>query len=123
MQKTIYFAAAILLLSIQSLYAQKTDANVFGDVQSNGQHVSYITIAVKGTSIGTTTDDSGHYMLTNLPTGTHTLVAQGVGYKSQEKVVEIVKGKSIEQEKKMQIVSDKRLLRIKKNSYDLVIKQ
>ena len=96
MQKTIYFAAAILLLSIQSLYAQKTDANVFGDVQSNGQHVSYITIAVKGTSIGTTTDDSGHYMLTNLPTGTHTLVAQGVGYKSQEKVVEIVKGKSIE---------------------------
>lgn len=35
-------------------------------------------------------------MLTNLPIGTQTLVAQGVGYKPQEKAVKIEAGKSIE---------------------------
>ncbi|OJV38482.1 MAG: TonB-dependent receptor [Bacteroidia bacterium 43-41] len=96
MKKTVYVAIAALWLSINSLYAQKTDSNVFGDVQSNGVHVPFVTIAVKGTTIGTTTDETGHYMLTNLPAGRQTLVAQSVGYKSQEKVVEIEAGRSIE---------------------------
>lgn len=92
MKETVYVAIAALWLSINSLYAQKTDSNVFGDVQSNGVHVPFVTIAVKGTTIGTTTDETGHYMLTNLPAGRQTLVAQSVGYKSQEKVVEIEAG-------------------------------
>ena len=41
-----------------------TDANIFGHVvdKSTGEHMPGITIILKGTTIGTATDDSGHYM-------------------------------------------------------------
>ncbi|MDO5523854.1 MAG: TonB-dependent receptor [Bacteroidia bacterium] len=96
MKKIVYMAAVLICLSAKSIYAQRTDANIFGHVQSNHEHVPFVTIAVKGTTIGTTTDESGHYLLTNLPVGKHTLVAQSVGYKPTEKEIEIEAGKSIE---------------------------
>jgi len=69
---------------------KKTDANVFGHVidKQTGEHLPYINIMVKGTSIGTATDASGHFHLNNLPTGKLTIVAQSIGYMSQEKIVE-----------------------------------
>ncbi len=46
-----------------------TDANIFGHVvdKATGEHLPGITIILKGTTIGSVTDDSGHYMLKNLP--------------------------------------------------------
>ncbi len=59
-----------------------TDANVFGHVidAETGEHIPFINIIVEGTRIGTITDASGHYLLTNLPVGEHRLVVQGMGY-------------------------------------------
>ena len=59
-----------------------TDANVFGHVidAETGEHIPFINIIVEGTRIGTITDASGHYLLTNLPEGEHRLVVQGMGY-------------------------------------------
>lgn len=44
-----------------------SDANIYGHVidKQSGKHLPYITIFVKGTNIGTTTDTSGHYFLKN----------------------------------------------------------
>src|SRR5690606_35320888 len=95
-KSTPFIISAVLWLSLHPLFAQKTDANIFGDVKSNGAHIPFVTIALKGTSIGTTTDNTGHYMLNNLPVGKQTRVAQCVGYKPQEKVIEIEAGKSVE---------------------------
>ncbi|PLX12470.1 MAG: TonB-dependent receptor, partial [Marinilabiliales bacterium] len=39
-------------------------------------------IAVDGTTIGTLTDETGHYQLLNMPTGEITVVASFIGYKS-----------------------------------------
>ena len=46
-----------------------TDANIFGHVvdKATGEHLPGITIILKGTTIGSVTDDSGHYILKNLP--------------------------------------------------------
>lgn len=55
----------MLMTGLLQLQAQKTDANVFGDVQSGGEHLPFASIRLKGTHIGTTTDETGHYMLTN----------------------------------------------------------
>lgn len=46
-----------------------SDANVFGHVldKETGEHLPFITVMLKGTTIGTTTDNSGHYFLKNLP--------------------------------------------------------
>lgn len=39
-----------------------TDANVYGHVvdRKSGEHIAYATIYIKGTTIGTTTDNTGH---------------------------------------------------------------
>lgn len=76
----------------------KTDANVFGHVvdKQSGEHLPYINIMVKGTSIGTATDASGHFHLNNLPIGKLTIVAQSIGYMPEEKTIETASGKIIE---------------------------
>ncbi len=59
-----------------------TDANIFGHVldAETGDHIPFINLLIKDTRIGTLTDASGHYMLTNLPAGSHTLIVKGMGY-------------------------------------------
>jgi outer membrane receptor for ferrienterochelin and colicins len=76
----------------------RTDANIFGHVVNSktGQHISYINIILKNTTIGVATDATGHYALKNLPEGTFTVVAEGIGFKPQEKEVDLKRGKSIE---------------------------
>jgi outer membrane receptor for ferrienterochelin and colicins len=99
--KTISIAVLIVLLffGLKS-YAvdpkKKTDSNVFGDVQSNGEHVPFVSVFLEGTSIGTTTDNTGHYILINLPVGRQTLVASSVGYKTEKKTIIVELGKSQE---------------------------
>ena len=78
--------------------SRKTDANIFGHVvdKNTGKHVPFFTISIKGTTIGTTTDATGHYFLKNLPTGEHILVASGMGFETQEKKILIEANKSTE---------------------------
>lgn len=84
-----------LLLLIASLFSfsqniatianSNSDAMLFGDVKDSetGEHIPFANIIVKGTSIGTSTDASGHYMFNDLPEGEITLEASTLGYKSQ----------------------------------------
>ena len=75
-----------------------SDANVFGHVldKETGEHLPFITVVLKGTTIGTTTDNSGHYFLKNLPEGRFTLEYKYLGYKTVSKAVELKKGKTQE---------------------------
>ena len=78
---------------------KSSDANIIGHVldKKSGEHLSYITIALKGTTIGTTTDNSGHYFLKNLPEGTFVLEVSAVGFKTQSRKVQLKKGKTLEE--------------------------
>ena len=87
---SLFAIVAILQVSAQ------TDANVIGHVTSNGEHLPFVNIQVKGTSLGTLTDETGHYHLVNLPIGEQTLVFSFVGYKAMEKKVVAVADKTIE---------------------------
>ncbi|MGL5681933.1 MAG: TonB-dependent receptor [Marinifilaceae bacterium] len=92
----------ISLIITFSAYANNdkvhTDAHVTGHIlnKSNGEHVPYMTVALKGTSIGAITDETGHFFLKNLPLGKHTLVVKGVGFRTEEKVITVEKGKTLE---------------------------
>ena len=87
----------ILILTVINVYSQdKTDANIFGHVVHNGEHIAFANVMIKGTTIGTSTDETGHFFLINLPEGTHTIIVQALGYKTIEKTVEVVVGQSIE---------------------------
>lgn len=73
----------------------KSDANIFGHVvdKKTNEHIAYINIVIKGTTIGTTTDASGHYLLKNLPEGEFTLEVKALGYKAVSKEVALKKVK------------------------------
>ncbi len=78
-----------LVVYSSALQAQHSDANVFGDVKSGGEHIPFATIHMEGTTIGTVTDITGHYMLIDLEPGTHTLVASSMGYTTVRKEITI----------------------------------
>ena len=61
-----------------------------------GEHIPFATISVKGTTIGTTTDETGHYQLINLPEGTLIIRAQSLGYKPKEEEIIIKAGETKE---------------------------
>ena len=76
----------------------ESDANIFGHVldKRNGEHLPFISVILKGTTIGTTTDNSGHYFLKNLPEGKFTLEYKSLGYKTVTKEVTLKNGKTLE---------------------------
>lgn len=76
----------------------KTDANLNGHVidKNTQEHVPFVTVILKGTTIGTATDETGHYFLKNLPEGTFTIRVNGVGYRSAEKEITLKKGETHE---------------------------
>lgn len=76
----------------------KTDANLNGHVidKNTGEHVPFFTVTIKGTTIGTATDETGHYFLKNLPVGNHVIRVNGIGYRSMEKTITLIKGETHE---------------------------
>ena len=63
----------------------KTDAMLFGDVKAGGEHIPFATITIKGTTIGTAADATGHFKMADLPLGEQIIVVSAVGYKTLEK--------------------------------------
>ncbi len=97
MKKNILFSLILFSLALFSnAQKAKTDANIVGHVVSNGEHLPYVSISIKGTTYGTITDETGHFQLVNLPEGKHVIKAQYMGYKPEEKEVTATKGKTAE---------------------------
>lgn len=106
MKKYIFFLVGLCCALLPAMADQPellelkaSDANIIGHVldKKTGEHLSYITIALKGTTIGTVTDATGHYFLKNLPEGNFVLEASSVGYKTISRNVSLRKGKTLEE--------------------------
>lgn len=76
----------------------QTDANIFGHVldKRTEEHLPYVTVKLQGTTIGITTDATGHYFLRNLPIGKFTLEVSMIGFSTITQDVTIEAGKSLE---------------------------
>ena len=74
------------------------DAHLTGHVldEATGEHMPYVNVQLKGTNIGTVTDESGHYFLKDLPVGRQTIVFSYVGYEPLELPVTIVEDRTVE---------------------------
>ena len=106
-----YILGAIIVLLPQLAYTHEiptkdSDANIVGHVidKHTKEHLPFITVMIKGTTIGTTTDATGHYQLVNLPVGSFTLEVSAVGYKTITQQVTIRKAET--QEIKFEIEED-----------------
>lgn len=75
----------VLIALVFGIFAFTTQRTIKGKVLSaiDGSALSGITVAVKGTRIGTQTDVNGDFQLT-MPAGSEKLIFSYIGYKSQE---------------------------------------
>lgn len=82
----------------ENISPDQTDANIFGHVidKKTKEHLPYVTIKLQGTTIGITTDATGHYFFRNLPAGKFTLEASMIGFATVTRDVTIEVGKSLE---------------------------
>lgn len=71
------------------------ELKINGKVTSSSGQVSYVNIAVKGTTLGTLTDENGQFELKGLPAGKIILVARAIGYESREILIEAGKDSDI----------------------------
>ena len=75
----------------------KCEATIHGhviDSRTKG-HIPYITVTIDGTTIGTTTDATGHYTLYHVPVGRFKVSVSAIGYANQTKEVDIKCGDDI----------------------------
>jgi len=91
----IYTLLLSILLSTK-VFSIKTDTNVFGHVRIGNKHLPFASISVKGTTLGTLSDETGHFQLVNVPIGEITIVASCMGCKTKEINLETRKGESVE---------------------------
>ena len=90
---------ALILPFISSATERKhPEASVHGHVldKNTGEHIPFLVVSLKGTTVGTTTGDSGHYFLEHLPEGTFVLQVSGVGYKTSSQEIVLKDGVPLE---------------------------
>lgn len=88
----------LALLMIAAPLVAQYDAHLTGHVldERTGEHLPYVNVQVKGTNIGTVTDESGHYLLQDMPIGHQTILFSYVGYETLELPVNMEADRTIE---------------------------
>ncbi|HWP81431.1 MAG TPA: TonB-dependent receptor [Bacteroidota bacterium] len=99
--KARFFPTLIAMLFAIVLFSDammgQTNGSVSGKVTDaeTQDPLPFVNIVVKGTSLGTATDESGQYTLRNIPPGTYTLTASSVGYQAMEVEITVEGGVSL----------------------------
>jgi hypothetical protein len=88
-QKIVLAAFGVLLLAVLAI-GQVTSGTIFGAVKDpSGAYVANATVTVNDTATGVsrtvTTDDSGGFVVPNLPPGTYAITIEVAGFKKLEK--------------------------------------
>ena len=100
MRKYILIVSAVFALISHSLYAEERypETIIHGHVlmKGTGEHVPFVLVSLKGTTIATSTGDSGHYHLEHLPAGTFVIEVSGMGYKTVSREVILKPGSTLE---------------------------
>ena len=91
-------ALCIVLTANATDIVPESDAHIHGHVidKATGEHLPYMVVVLKGTTIGVTTESTGHYMIRNVPEGRFVVEVSAVGYKTQSREIDIRKGRSYE---------------------------
>ena len=96
----LVLSAMFCALLSQNLYAEERypETIVHGHVlmKGTGEHVPFVLVSLKGTTIATSTGDSGHYHLEHLPAGTFTIQVSGMGYKTVSRDIILKPGTTLE---------------------------
>lgn len=100
LQRTFIITLLLHILAVTNINASVlSDANIIGHVLERGtdEHLPGVTIRLVGTSIGATTDASGHYAIHNIAPGTYTIEAHCVGYLPVKRTITVAARQTIEE--------------------------
>ena len=88
--RAFYFKGIIFTL-YTLLNAQNTSSiNGFVRNTSDGEPISYANVFISNTSIGTTTNRDGYFVISNLPLGEYELNVSMIGYGSYKSIVNLI---------------------------------
>ncbi len=87
--RSFILSSVILLLGINICLSQSSGTITGKITSTEGNPLPAININIAGTHLGTTTNEKGKYLLSNIPAGTHTIVVTSVGYKRKEKKIKV----------------------------------
>ena len=100
MKKSILLFAIFILMPLFAEASERKhpEASVHGHVidRNTGEHVPFLVVSLKGTTVGTSTGDTGHYFMEHLPQGTFMLQVSGVGYKTASQEITLRDGVALE---------------------------
>ncbi len=93
----IYFIFAFLTINAQKSHTttKTIETSIEGNVKCEGENVPFVNVTLDGTTIGTMTDESGHFQLINLPVGNYTVRVTGLGYKPSSKKITATSSQAI----------------------------
>ncbi len=99
--KTFILYLLLTTLSATCLRAQgQTQINRFGNVSGivsesiDGETLIGVNLLIKGTSLGTSTDEYGEYLIRRIPEGEQILIVSYIGYESIERTINVISGKN-----------------------------
>ena len=69
---------------------------IYGKITCNGLPVPFATVTLRGTTLGTSSDENGNFRLNKILPGTHRLMVSCVGYKDAMQDVALDAGQSLE---------------------------
>jgi len=95
MHKIRLFSLTLFLSTLSIITFAQQFSTIKGTVTtSNGKAASYISVGLKGSGNGNTTDDNGKYTIHRIKPGTYTIKASAVGINPAEKSVTVVEGET-----------------------------
>lgn len=92
--KRVFYTLISLIIPVSCLLAQGTIKGKVTDKKNEA--VVSATVAVEGTPKGTITDFNGHYEIGNIAAGKYIIKVTFVGYKPEQKTVQIEEGEVLE---------------------------
>ena len=92
--KSLYLILLLLLIIITQAYAQSNTGNISGYIydKSNGEAIIGANVYAEGASYGSSTNQSGYYVIPKIPAGSYKIIVDYLGYHQSINEVTIKKG-------------------------------
>lgn len=88
-----YLCVFVLLLWNTDIQSQSSQGTISGTIQSPlGDPLSNINVALEGTTLGTSTNEQGEFIIERIPVGNYTLIASSVGYTAVKQNIKVQAG-------------------------------
>ncbi len=84
----------LVVLSFTLISQAQEKGTVVGHILSEGQAVPFAGVFLKNTTTGTSSDENGNYSI-EVPSGKQTIIVQAIGFKNQEKNINVPSGGKI----------------------------